>query len=93
MLRDKGFAWPEAIRKCTALPADMTWLKKGRIEAGADADIVIFDACRLADRATFAEQLLPPDGIEWVIIGGAPAVQNNKILDGPKGRLMNRHDS
>jgi len=93
MLKDNGFTWPEAIRKCTSLPADMTWLNKGRIEAGADADIVVFDARRLADRATFAEQLLPPDGIEWVILGGTPAVRNNEILDGPKGRLMNRHDS
>ncbi len=92
MLRNNGFSWPDAIRKCTSLPADMTWLKKGRIEAGADADIVIFDGDRLVDRATFAEQLLPPDGIEWVIIGGIPAVRKKEILGGPKGRLMNRKD-
>lgn len=92
MLRNKGFSWPDAIRKCTSLPADMTWLKKGRIEPGADADIVIFDGERLIDRATFAEQLLPPDGIEWVIVGGIPAVKKNQLLGSPKGRLINRNN-
>ena len=92
MLRNNGFSWPDATRKCTSLPADMTWLKKGRIEAGADADIVIFDGDRLVDRATFAEQLLPPEGIEWVIIGGIPAVRNNEILGSPKGRLISKNN-
>ncbi len=92
MLRNKGFSWPEAIRKCTSLPADMTWLNKGRIKESADADIVIFDGDRLKDRATFAEQLLPPEGIKWVIIGGIPAVRNNEILGEPKGRLINRNN-
>lgn len=91
MLRNKGFSWSDAIRKCTSLPADMAWLKKGRIEVGADADIVIFNGDSLIDKATFAEQLLPPEGIEWVIIGGIPAVKNTEILGKPKGQLINRN--
>lgn len=91
MLKEKGFSWPEAIRKCTSLPADMAWLNKGRIKEGADADIVIFDGDRLKDRATFAEQLLPPEGIEWVLIGGVPIVRNNEILGKPNGRLIYRN--
>lgn len=91
LLRDKGFSWPEAVRKCTSLPASMAWLeRKGDIAEGFDADLVIFDGDELKDNATFANELLPPSGIKWVIIGGRPAVKDNEILGGPKGRLMVR---
>lgn len=90
MLVNKGVSWPEAIRKCTSLPANMNWLDKGVIKEGADADLVIFDGGRLKDNATFADDLLPPDGIEWVIIGGIPAVRGKEILGGAKGKLLSR---
>lgn len=91
MLRNKGFSWPEAVRKCTSLPADMCWLDKGRIEAGADADLVIFDGEKLKDKATFVDELLPPDGIEWVILAGKPAVKGTEVIGGPKGKLLTRN--
>ena len=91
MLREKGFTWPEAVRKCTTLPAEANWLEgKGVIKPGADADFVIFDGEKLRDNATFTDQLLPPDGIEYVIIAGEPAVHCNEILGGPKGKLITR---
>lgn len=91
MLRGAGFSWPEAIRKCTSLPAEANWLEgKGVIKTGADADFVIFDGEALKDNATFTDQLLPPDGIEWVIIAGESAVRGKEALGGPKGRLLSR---
>lgn len=91
MLVDKkGFSWPQAVRKCTSLPAEMNWLDKGVIAEGADADFVIFDGARLKDNATFTDELLPPDGIEWVIIGGEPAVRGGEVLDAPRGKLIRR---
>lgn len=90
MLADKGLPWHEAVRKCTALPAAMNWLNKGVIAEGADADLVIFDGETLRDNATFAMELLPPDGIKWVILGGVPAVRDNEVLGEPKGHLLRR---
>jgi len=89
-MRKKGLSLVEAVRKCTSLPAAMAFLDKGEIKPGADADFVLFDPQRLRDRATFAEELLPPEGVEWVIIGGEAAVHKNEILGGPKGRLITR---
>ncbi|MDD4159512.1 MAG: amidohydrolase family protein [Synergistaceae bacterium] len=90
MLRKAGCSWPEAVRKCTSLPAEMNWLDKGVIKEGADADLVIFDGEKLCDRATFSEELLPPEGIKFVIIGGQAAVKDNEVLGSPKGKLMKR---
>jgi hypothetical protein len=46
----------EAIRKMSYLPAQKLGItSNGRIEVGADADIVVFDPERDADRATFEE--------------------------------------
>ena len=90
MLREMGLSWPEAVRKCTSLPARMNWLDKGVIKEGADADLVIFDGEKLCDKATFTDELLPPEGIRRVIIRGQTAVKENEILGGPKGKLMKR---
>ena len=90
-LRSQGCSWAEAVRKCTALPAAANWLDgKGAIATGADADLVIFDGEKLKDNATFREQLLPPDGIAWVIVGGRPAVRGKELLGEAGGRLLLR---
>ena len=91
LLREMGASWPQAVRKCTSLPAGMNWLDKGLIREGADADLVIFDGDKLRDTATFTDELLPPEGIKCVIIGGEPAVKDSEVLGGPKGELMRRN--
>ncbi|MDO5116605.1 MAG: amidohydrolase family protein [Synergistaceae bacterium] len=91
MLRDKGFSWPEAVRRCTSLPASMAWLEdKGRIAEGCAADFVIFNGDELRDNATFRQELLPPSGVKWVVLGGETAVKENEITGAPKGKLLRR---
>ena len=77
----------EAVRKMTALPAARLGLSnKGRLNVGADADITIFDPARVKDRATFPEPTLPPEGIEYVFLGGEPALGHGKLLRDDLGR-------
>ena len=56
------------------------------LNVGADADITIFDPARVKDRATFPEPTLPPEGIEYVFLGGEPALEHGKLLRDDLGK-------
>ena len=56
--------------------------KKGRIREGADADITVFDAETVIDRATYLEGSLVSDGIEYVLVNGIPVVYEGEIVEG-----------
>ena len=78
-----------AIAKMTSMPAQRLSLSaKGRLNAGADADIVIFDPARIRDHATFAEPALAPEGIDYVFIAGQLAAQDCQILNPACGRAV-----
>ena len=78
----------EAIRKMTLRPAQRLegrvplMRQKGRLSIGADADITIFDAARVMDRATYREPSLPPLGIQHVIVNGVSIVADGRAVDG-----------
>jgi len=81
----------DAVDKMTAMPANRLGLEnKGRLNAGADADITIFDLDRITDRATFAEPALEPEGIEMVMIGGEIAFEKGKIIKNNCGRAVRK---
>ena len=90
MLLDKGHHLTDVIHKCTSLPASMAYLDAGVLAEDNPADIVIFDKDKIKDNATFRDELLPPSGIEYVLLSGQIAVQKNEIIGKPKGRLIRR---
>ncbi|MCF7935956.1 MAG: amidohydrolase family protein [Synergistales bacterium] len=91
-LREEGLSWPDAVRHATSLPAHMAWFDdRGNLEAGNRADLVVVDPQHLRDRATFADQLAPPEGIDCVILGGEIAVEHNTATE-PLGRLLTRRE-
>ncbi len=82
-VREKGsLTLMDALYKMTLLPASRIGLdnQKGKIEAGYDADLVIFDPETIMDRATFEEPTLPPTGIDYVLIRGEIAVKGQQLL-------------
>jgi N-acyl-D-aspartate/D-glutamate deacylase len=85
---EKALDLMTALRKMTLLPAQRlekrapSFKNKGRIRAGADADITIFDPARIIDKATFEDPLQYSEGIEFVLVNGVPVVKEGKLVDG-----------
>ncbi len=65
------FSLPEAVRKMTGLAARNFRLhERGQLRPGWFADVVVFDAARVRDLATFNEPLRRSEGIERVFVNG-----------------------
>ena len=80
-----------AVHKMTGLPAGRLGLAdRGRVAEGSHADIVIFDADRVRDRATFEAPHQYPDGIDYVIVNGALVVDDGRFTDVRAGRVLRR---
>jgi len=82
----------EALRKMTLAPAERLGIAgKGRIAVGADADLAVFDAARLTDRATFENPAQYSEGMIYVLVNGVPVVRDGKLVDGvAPGRGLRR---
>ncbi len=53
--------------------------QKGRIQPGADADIVVFDLARITDNATYASPARPSSGIDYVLVNGVVLVAEGEL--------------
>lgn len=82
----------EALRKMSLMPAERLKMpNKGRLKVGADADITVFDAGRVIDRATFDRPAQYSEGIPYVMVNGIWVVKNGKIEEGAHpGRGLRR---
>ena len=57
------------------------------MQAGADADLVVFDEACVTDQATYAASTRPSSGIAHVIVGGTFVVRDGDlVLDALPGR-------
>jgi N-acyl-D-aspartate/D-glutamate deacylase len=73
-VREGVISLEAAVRKMTSLPADRFGLSgRGRIAEGAFADLVLFDAPRVRDRAEFGAAHAYPEGIDVVVVNGRVA--------------------
>ena len=83
------FPLEEAVRKMTGLSAQTFGLTdRGVLEAGAFADLVVFDWSRISDSATFEQPTLAATGIVCVIVNGAIAWQEGAGTGSRTGRLL-----
>lgn len=85
-VREKGtITLMDALRKMSLMPAEVlerstpTARQKGRLQEGADADIVVFDAGTISDRSTFAKPMEPSVGVHFLLVGGTVVVDEGKI--------------
>jgi N-acyl-D-amino-acid deacylase len=82
---------PQAVHKMTGLPARQLGLSdRGRIAPGLAADLVVFDAATVIDRATYKEPQQDPLGIDEVIVNGVSVVSGGKHTGATPGTLLRR---
>jgi N-acyl-D-aspartate/D-glutamate deacylase len=78
----------DALRKMTLMPAQRLEKRvpamrdKGRLRAGADADITVFDPATVRDASTYAQPALPSLGIRHVLVNGTVVVKDGKVEAG-----------
>lgn len=96
MVRESGaWDWIEAFRRCSYLPARVLdgatagASGKGRLEVGADADLVVLDPATITDRATFTDPTRPSAGVRHLIVAGESVVCDGEVLvDALPGRPL-----
>ncbi|CAE6699978.1 D-aminoacylase [Paraburkholderia nemoris] len=83
------FPIQEAVRKMTGLTAQRFGLKKrGELKPGYFADLVLFDAHRIADRATFEAPTRAARGIEAVWVNGTLSWRESAATGKRAGRFI-----
>ncbi len=90
--RDENlFPLPAAIHKMTGMPAQRFGLaERGLIREGYHADLVLFDAQTIIDKATFSESTLPAEGIARVWVNGVLSYTTQGATSKHGGRFIRR---
>jgi hypothetical protein len=91
----------DALRKMSLMPAQVLERstpearRKGRMQEGADADIVVFDPQTIQDRSTYSKPSEPSVGVKYLLVSGVAVISDSKIqanvfpgekIVGPAGR-------
>jgi len=81
----------EAVRRMTSLPAEYLGLEdRGILRPGSYADIVLLDAERIIDQATFESPTRPAVGIAVVLVNGQIVWQNGAATTERPGKVLRR---
>ena len=83
--RSGGLSLPEILAKCSLHPARLlqdrvpAMRRKGRLSAGSDADLVVFDPETISDQATYSDSTRPSTGIRHVLVNGTVVVRDGRL--------------
>ena len=87
----KALKLEEAVRKATSLPAKRFGLRdRGLLRAGMKADIAVFDANRIIDKATTANSKAFSEGVIHVIVNGVPVLESERMTGARPGIGLRR---
>jgi N-acyl-D-aspartate/D-glutamate deacylase len=89
-VREKGvLSLEEAVRKMSGYPAArMRLTDRGLLRPGMKADIVVFDATTIKDRATFEQPHQYAEGVHAVLVNGQAVLENGKLTGARPGRVL-----
>jgi len=81
----------EAVYKMTGYAARVYGIKgKGKVQIGYDADLVIFDKETISDHSEYTDPIKDNEGINFVIVNGKIAVEDNQLTDARAGKLIRK---
>ena len=85
----KALTLEDAIRKMSALPAQrMRLTDRGVLKEGMWADVVIFDPATIVDLATFDKPNQLSQGMQYVLVNGAPVIDEGKMTGKLPGKVL-----
>lgn len=91
VMQDKVLTLAQAVRKMTAIPADLLGLTgKGHLSVGADADINVFDPHQLCETGTYAKPDQFAAGLEAVFVNGDLALHRDQYTGIKAGSVLLR---
>ena len=80
---------PTAVYKLAGRPADVLGLPdRGRVYEGYVADLVLFDLDSVRENATYEDSMLLSDGMNLVLVGGVPIVEDGKPTGERPGQVL-----
>lgn len=87
----KLLTWEESIHKMTGLPARKIGLSdRGLIRPGYFADLVVIDPVKVRDRAEYQDPYQAPEGIDYVMVNGAVAVERGAATKKRAGKVLRK---
>jgi N-acyl-D-amino-acid deacylase len=89
-VRDEGvIPLEEAIRKLTAFPAEnLRIARRGRLEPGYYADVVVFDASQIQDHASFDDPHQYSTGMVHVFVNGVRVLDDGEHTGATPGQVV-----
>lgn len=86
---DRVLTLEDAVRKMTSLPAQrLGHLDRGQVRPGFYADLVLFKAETVAERATFENSEQFPVGIDYVVVNGTLVIDQGRHTGAKPGKVL-----
>jgi N-acyl-D-aspartate/D-glutamate deacylase len=86
---EKVLSLEEAVKKMTSITAERFGLNdRGVIREGAWADLVLFNAQTVADRATYNDPHQYPEGIPYIIVNGEVVIDQGEHTGALPGQVL-----
>jgi N-acyl-D-amino-acid deacylase len=86
---EKRVTLPEAVRRMTSFPASNLGIKdRGRLAPGMKADLAIFDAAIIADKATFEKPQQFAVGMRHVLVNGQLVLRDGNMTGARPGQAV-----